>query len=58
MVLDGEVPVARLVHYREEDEPLRVRHARGRFGDIEFPPPVRSDLDSLSLLIEDRSSRG
>ncbi len=58
-VLDRKRPVARIVPYESEHEPLSVRRAAGKrsLGAIQFPPRVRTGEDIVHLLTEDRSRR-
>lgn len=58
-VLDRKRPVARIVPYESEHEPLSVRRAAGKrsLGSISFPPRVRDGRDVVDLLAEDRSRR-
>jgi prevent-host-death family protein len=55
-VLDRETPIARIVPY-EASEPLRLRRATRKPGDIRLPPPSGKRTDSLSVLLRDREAR-
>ena len=58
-VLDRKTPVAMIVPFRSEQEPLRTRKAAGRrkLGGIPLPPRVAVKQDVVDLLLEDRSGR-
>jgi len=56
-VLDRDTPVARLVPFAGRMEGLRVRRALRSGGDVRLPAPLRSPVDSLALLLEDRNAR-
>lgn len=58
-ILDRKTPVALIIPYRFEDEPLRVRRASGkrRLSEIPLPPRTRVEQDVVDLLLEDRSRR-
>ena len=56
-VMDRETPVARLLPYGAEAEPLRVRKPLRRvpsLQDVRLPPPLRLDVDAVALLLEER----
>ncbi len=55
-VLDRDTPVARIVPY-EETEPLRLRRATRKPGQMTLPPPPEKRTDSLALLLHERASR-
>ena len=55
-VFDRQTPVAQIVPYGTET-PLEVRRATRKPGDLRLPPRPSRATDSLSLLIQDRSSR-
>jgi prevent-host-death family protein len=60
-VMDRETPVARLVPYAPEGEPLRVRKPLRRFSSIQrvpLPSPLRIDGDAVALLLEERQIEG
>lgn len=54
-VLDGNVPIARIVPY--ELDPLAVKRATRRPRDLTLPPPPSGPTDSLAVLHDDRSRR-
>ena len=56
-VMDRETPIARLLPYGAEAEPLRVRKPLRRvptMHDVPLPPPLKLDVDPVALLIEER----
>jgi prevent-host-death family protein len=56
-VMDRETPIARLVPYGSEAEPLRVRKPLRRVAslhDVALPPPLKLDIDAVALLLEER----
>ena len=55
-VCDRETPVARLVPYLPEGEPLAVRKATRSRRDVVLPPPLDRRVDSLSALLAERQS--
>jgi prevent-host-death family protein len=55
-VLDRNTPVAQIVPYQSEG-PLEVRTALRKPRDLKLKAPPSSPTDSLSVLLEDRSSR-
>jgi prevent-host-death family protein len=55
-VLDRETPVARIVPY-DAEEPLEIRRATRKPGDLLRPSPPPARTDSLSVLLRDRASR-
>ena len=60
VVVDRSTPVARIVPYEGEGDPLLVRHPRGTYktlGDVPIPPPVALDGDVVDLLLEERQGR-
>jgi len=56
-VLDRETPVARLVPFEERASGLVVRPAQGRMKDLKLPPPLKTKIDIVALLREDRDTR-
>jgi prevent-host-death family protein len=54
-VLDRDTPVARLVPYAAQ--PLEIRKARRRVGDLKLPPKPAKRTDSVAILLEDRRRR-
>ena len=55
-VLDRDTPVAKIVPY-DAEEPLEIRRATRKPGDLRLPPPPPHRTDSLSVLLQDRASR-
>jgi prevent-host-death family protein len=55
-VVDRNTPVALIVPYASES-PLELRAAIRTPAQLRLPPPPASPTDSLSVLLEDRSSR-
>ena len=56
-VLDGDRPIARIVPYDGERPPLTVRSARPgapALRRVILPPPLRTKVDVVSLLAEER----
>ncbi len=56
-VMDRETPIARLLPYGSEAEPLRVRKPLRRvpsLQDVDLPPPLKLDVDAVALLLEER----
>lgn len=56
-VMDRETPIARLLPYGAEGEPLRVRKPLRRvpsLQDVRLPPPLKIDIDPVALLLEER----
>ncbi len=56
-VMDRETPIARLLPYGAEVEPLRVRKPLRRvpsLQDVRLPPPLKLDVDPVALLLEER----
>ncbi len=56
-VLDRDTPVARLLPYSREGEPLVVRPPLRKYRSLQrvpIPPPLKLDIDIVSLLIEER----
>jgi prevent-host-death family protein len=59
-VMDRDTPIARIVPYREEGPPLVIRRpAPGgpRLGEVPLPPPAKTKVDIVELLLEDRGKR-
>jgi prevent-host-death family protein len=54
-VLDRDTPVARIVPYAVQ--PLEIRKAKRRPGDLKLPPKLSKRTDSVAILIEDRRRR-
>jgi len=55
-ILDRDTPVAQIIPY-DAERPLEVRRASRKAGDLRLPPPLARPTDSLSILLQDRSSR-
>jgi len=56
-VMDRNTPIARVVPYGAEAEPLRVRPPRGRYPSLQrvpLPPPLKLERDVVDLLLEER----
>ncbi len=59
-IMDRSTPIARVVPYGSETEPIRVRPPRGRYPSLQrvpLPPPLRIKGDVVDLLLEDRRDR-
>lgn len=58
-ILDRGEPVARVTSVdRVSGLVIRERSARsGRLADIPIPPPVKTSVDAVDLLVEDRRKR-
>lgn len=54
IVCDRETPIARLVPYAAEDEPLMVRLPVRRLHEVPLPEPIGSPVDSLAALLDER----
>jgi antitoxin (DNA-binding transcriptional repressor) of toxin-antitoxin stability system len=55
-VLDGDMPVARVVPYERSNTAFSVRPPRRSLRDLELPPPLSRPVDSLGALEEERQS--
>jgi prevent-host-death family protein len=56
-VMDRETPIARIVPYRVETEPLRISRALRRVPSLRrvpLPPPLKLDVDAVAVLLEER----
>jgi antitoxin (DNA-binding transcriptional repressor) of toxin-antitoxin stability system len=56
-ILDRDRAIARIVPYEGDAPPLRVRSPRPgapALGRVSLPPPLRSKVDILALLAEER----
>lgn len=58
-VLDRDTPIARIVPCESEANGMSVRHAAGKtaFGRIALPKPLRTEVDVVALLLEERGER-
>lgn len=56
VVCDRETPIARLVPYAADAEPLPVRHAIRALHGTPLPRPVSRRIDSLAALLDERQS--
>ena len=56
IVCDRDTPIARLVPYRQEGEPLTVRQPLRGLHDVPLPPPLGRRVDSLAALLKERQS--
>ena len=54
-VLDRDTPVARIVPYAAQ--PLDIRRAKRRLGDLKLPPKPAKRTDSIAILMDDRHRR-
>ncbi len=56
-VMDRETPIARLLPYGAGAEPLKIRKPRRRvptLHDVRLPAPLKTDVDPVALLLEER----
>jgi prevent-host-death family protein len=55
-VLDRDTPIARIVPYDSDEGSLSVRRpAPGTsLRDLSLPPPLKTDIDIVTLLLEER----
>lgn len=56
-VMDRDTPIARMVPYTPESEPLRVRRPLGRYASLQsvpLPRPMEMGVDIVTLLMEER----
>jgi prevent-host-death family protein len=56
-VMDRNTPIARVVPYGGQNEPLRVRRPLGRYPSLQrvpLPPPLKIDADPVELLLQER----
>jgi len=56
-VMDRNTPVA-FVSPAEKNDPdgLIVRKATRKWSDVKIPPPLKTDVDIVKILLEDRES--
>lgn len=55
-VVDRDTPVAQIVPY-DAQEPLEVRRATRKPGELRMPPRSSKRIDSLAVLLRDRARR-
>ena len=53
-LMDRETPIARIVPYPSESGGLIIRKPVREAKDLRLPPPLRKQVNSLKLLMEDR----
>ena len=56
-VLDRETPIARIVPYAPEATMLSIRRPRpgiGKLSALRLPPRLKTDVDIVELLMEER----
>lgn len=56
-VMDRDTPIARLLPYPAEAEPLRVRKPLRRvpiMQEVRLPPSLKTDVDPVALFLEER----
>jgi prevent-host-death family protein len=56
-VLDRETPIARIVPYGPAASGLTIRRPSpgvGKPSEVRLPPPLKTDLDIVGLLMEER----
>ena len=53
-VCDRDTPVARLVPYDADNEPLTVRKPIHGLHDVALPAPLGRTVDSLAALLDER----
>jgi prevent-host-death family protein len=53
-VQDRDRPIARLVPYEGEHDPMTGRRPVGRLQDVQLPAPLGRRIDSVSALLEER----
>lgn len=56
VVCDRDTPVARLVPYASDAEPIPVRHAIRALHAASLPRPLGKHVDSLAALLDERQS--
>jgi prevent-host-death family protein len=56
VVCDRDTPIARLVPYAPDAEPLPVRHAIRALHGAPLPRPLGRRVDSLAALLDERQS--
>ena len=55
-VCDRDTPIAKLVPYESEREPLTIRKPIRALRDVVLPAPLGRTIDSLAALLEERQS--
>ena len=55
-VCDRDTPIARLVPYAPEGEPLMVRRPIRKLHEIPLPPRLGRPVDSLRALLDERQA--
>jgi prevent-host-death family protein len=58
-ILDRDTPIARIVPYSNDAREVLIRHPRrgsSKLRNIPLPPPLKVDVDVVSLLLEERQS--
>ena len=56
-IMDRNTPIARVVPYGAESEPLRVRRPLGHYPSLQrvpLPPPLKAGVDIAELLRQER----
>jgi prevent-host-death family protein len=56
-ILDRDTPIARILPYSNDAAKLSIRHPRqsaSALSKIPLPPPLKVDVDIVSLLMEER----
>jgi prevent-host-death family protein len=56
-VLDRETPIARIVPYGRAGDRLTIRKPAadaGKPSQVRLPPPLKTDVDIVALLMEER----
>jgi len=56
-ILDRDTPIARIVPYSNDAAKLLIRHPRrssSRLAKVSLPPPLKLDVDIVTLLMEER----
>lgn len=55
-VCDRDTPIARLVPYHPQREPLGSRQPIRALREVVLPPPLGRPIDSLAALLEERQT--
>lgn len=56
-ILDRETPIARIVPYRPDAATLTIRRpapGSGKPSAVRLPPPLKTNIDIVTLLMEER----